>query len=165
MASPTSAQPIEDSAYETLLRPVLRAVRTAIPHLRKSPSARLVFVTTAAPSSKRRRSSPALSGVFRSGVHAAARNWAVELAPDVLVNVVVPGQFDSPALHRASKARAPHEGIELSEVHERNTAAIPLGRYGTPAEFANTVAFLCSGRSSYITGSIVRVDGGSVQGY
>jgi 3-oxoacyl-[acyl-carrier protein] reductase len=153
----------EDAAYDTLLRPVLRAVRAAIPHLRKSTSARLVFVT--ARSIIETSPELALSGVFRSGVHAAARNWAVELAPDVLVNVVVPGQFDSPALHRSSKAHAAREGIELSAVHDRNMAAIPLGRYGTPTEFANTVAFLCSGRSSYITGSIVRVDGGSVQGY
>ena len=53
---------------------------------------------------------------------AAARSLAIELAPDVLVNVVVPGQFDTGALARAQAARAAAEGATTEAVRDRHRA-------------------------------------------
>jgi 3-oxoacyl-[acyl-carrier protein] reductase len=47
-------------------------------------------------------------------------------------------------------------------VAEESTSSIPAGRYGDPAEYADAVAFLASTRASYITGSVLRVDGGLI---
>jgi len=107
----------------------------------------------------------ALSSVMRSGVAAAARSLAIELAPATLVNVVATGQFDTPALKRFEKARAAAEDRPVTEVREDHLRSIPLGRLGTAAEFADVVAFLCSARASFVTGSVVRVDGGAVRGF
>ncbi len=118
----------EDAAFGSILRPALAAAREAVPLLRASGSGRLVFI--GARSMVETTPDLALSGIFRSGVAAAARTLAVELAPEVLVNVVVPGQFDTGGLHRFEAALADAEGISAGEVRQRHVDAIPLRRIG-----------------------------------
>lgn len=153
----------EEAAYRSMLRPALEAARTAAPILAQSGGGRLLFLT--ARSILEATPELSFSAVFRSGVHAAARSLALELAPRVLVNVLVPGQFDTPALHRLERWMADDEEIEPRAVRDRHIADIPVGRLGTPEELADVAVFLCSPRASYVTGSIIRVDGGSVRGY
>lgn len=152
----------EEAGYASMLRPALAATRAAVPFLQASPAARLVFVT--ARSVLEASPELALSGVFRSGVAAAARSLALELAPDVLVNVVVPGQFDTGGLHRF-EASLVAGGSTPEEVRRRHLELIPLHRLGRAKELADAVVFLASDRASYITGAVLRVDGGAVRGY
>jgi 3-oxoacyl-[acyl-carrier protein] reductase len=81
------------------------------------------------------------------------------------VNVVVIGQFDTPALGRFESARAVHEQRSVDEVRADHVASIPLGRLGRAEELADVVAFLCSARASFVTGTTIRVDGGAVRGF
>jgi NAD(P)-dependent dehydrogenase (short-subunit alcohol dehydrogenase family) len=149
-----------EQAYRSMLRPALDAAAAAIPHLRACGRGRMVFITARSviePSSEL-----ALSSVFRSGVAAAARSLALELAPDVLVNVVVPGRFDTPAYHRFRAWLATEHDTSEDAVTERHLASVPVGRLGRANEIADVVTFLCSARASYITGTIIRVDGGAI---
>ena len=50
----------------------------------------------------------------------------------------------------------------MEDVAAQSVASIPVGRYGRPEEYADLVTFLASERSSYITGSVIRLDGGLI---
>jgi len=149
----------DDAAYHAMLRPALEVARAAAPHLAAGRRGRLLFLT--ARSVVEASPDLALSSVMRSGVTAAARSLALELAPDVLVNVVVTGQFDTPSLGRFEAAKVAHSGSPLADVRAEHVASIPLGRLGTPEEFADVVTFLCSARASFVTGTTIHVDGGN----
>lgn len=153
----------DEAAYHSMLRPALTVARAAAPHLARAGRGRMLFLT--ARSTLEATPDLALSGVMRSGVTAAARSLAVELAPQTLVNVVATGQFDTPALGRFERAKADRTGCSLAEVRAEHLATIPLARLGTAEEFADVVTFLCSARASFVTGTVIRVDGGAVRGY
>lgn len=153
----------DDAAYAAMLRPALEISRAAAPHLTAGGEGRLIYLT--ARSVVEASPDLALSSVFRSGVVAAARSLALELAPDVTVNVIVTGQFATPALDRFERALAEHQALTPEEVRRQHVTAIPLGRIGRAEELADVVVFLASGRASFVTGTVVRVDGGAVRGF
>ena len=82
-----------------------------------------------------------------------ARTWAVELAPNrIRVNIVEPGPIDTPG------ERTVFTDKQLTRAGKR----VPLGRLGQPADTAHAVSFLVSPRTAFITGSCLRVDGGTL---
>jgi 3-oxoacyl-[acyl-carrier protein] reductase len=82
---------------------------------------------------------------------------------NVLVNTVCPGYTRTERLQELIDALSTRKGVSKQEVVQGWTAQIPLGRLGEPEELAALVAFLCSERASYITGSSIAVDGGHVK--
>lgn len=153
----------DDAAYHAMLRPVLEISRAAAPHLVAGDNGRMIYLT--ARSVVEASPDLALSSVFRSGVVAAARSLALELAPRATVNVIVTGQFDTPALDRFEKARADRESVSIDEIRRQHVTSIPMGRLGRAAELADVVVFLTSARASFVTGTVLRIDGGAVRGF
>jgi 3-oxoacyl-[acyl-carrier protein] reductase len=104
----------------------------------------------------------ALSGIGRTALASYLKMLATEVAADgVTVNMLLPGRIETERVRRIDAERAQRTGLELAAQQAASAAAIPTRRYGTPAEFAATAAFLCSAPASYITGSAVRCDGGA----
>jgi 3-oxoacyl-[acyl-carrier protein] reductase len=83
-----------------------------------------------------------------------------EAANHILVTTVCPGPILTERQTRLLQDAARAKGTSFDAAQREATTAIPLGRMGRPEEVADVVAFLASERASYITGSLVLVDGG-----
>jgi 3-oxoacyl-[acyl-carrier protein] reductase len=103
----------------------------------------------------------AISNALRMSLVGWSKTLAREVAKDgITANIIVPGRIATARVATLDDARAKREGRSVEEVAAQSAATIPVGRYGKPEEYADVVAFLASTRASYITGSVIRVDGG-----
>jgi len=106
-----------------------------------------------------------LSNGARSGLTGFVAGVAREVAGrGVTINNLLPGAFATDRLLSSFAPRAQRLGISADEVARQREAAIPAGRFGTPAEFGAACAFLCSAQAGYITGQNVLIDGGAYPG-
>jgi 3-oxoacyl-[acyl-carrier protein] reductase len=139
-----------------------RMSREALPHLKKQKSGRIINIL--ASTVYQPIANLALSGATRMGVVAFAKSLADEVGRDgILVNNVCPGSLLSERMLGNVTARAKELGITLDAALAQRAEETSLGRIGVPIELANLVAFLASGKASYITGTTIRVDGGLVR--
>lgn len=104
-----------------------------------------------------------ISNALRASLVAWSKTLAGEVAVDnVTSNVIVPGRVATGRIRFLDEAKAKRESRPVEDVIAQSTAAIPMRRYGEPEEYADAVAFLASNRASYITGTVLRVDGGYI---
>lgn len=97
-----------------------------------------------------------LYGASKAALEHLTRSWALEAAPlGVRVNAVAPGPTDTDILTRSGLEEEEAEAIRRAE-----RRAIPLGRRGTPDEVARWVIHLATNDKAWITGQVIRVDGG-----
>ena len=105
-----------------------------------------------------------VSNTLRASITAWSKTLAGEVAMNgVTVNTLLPGRIDTPRIERLDAARAAANGATPAEIAIAAAQTIPVGRSGTPDEFGATAAFLASEQAAYITGSLIRLDGGSVK--
>jgi 3-oxoacyl-[acyl-carrier protein] reductase len=125
--------------------------RAAAQLMRTQASGKIVNISSIAGSIGLARTSAYAAA--KGGVEALTRVLAVELAPfNIQVNAVAPGPVDT-EFSRASLT---------PEIRQARLARIPAGRFGVPEEVAAAVGFLCSQGADWITGSVLRVDGGYI---
>lgn len=151
-------------AYELNLLSYIRAIREVLPHMRAIGQGRIVNYTSS--SVKQVLDNLILSNTFRMGVVGLSKSLSQELGPDkILVNVMGPGRIGTDRIAYLDKVRADKAGITIEQVYENTIKGIPLGRYGTPEEFAKLTVFLCSEANTYITGQTMLVDGGMTKAF
>jgi 3-oxoacyl-[acyl-carrier protein] reductase len=131
------------SAFELNLMSVVRLVREALPHMRERGFGRIVNVASS--SIKQAIEDLILSNTFRAGVAGLAKSLSFELAPDgILVNTLGPGRISTGRSAAIDAAQAESLKVPVEEVRGGIESQIPLGRYGTPEEFARVAVFLAS---------------------
>jgi len=148
--------------FEIMFLSYVRLTRAALPGMRERRFGRLLAVISSGVLQP--IANLGISNALRLAVAGWAKTLANEVAQDgVTVNCIAPGRIATDRVAELDRARASREGIELSEVERQSRLTIPVGRYGEPDELANMATFLCSERAAYMTGSIVRVDGGMIR--
>ncbi len=149
----TTALEIDDdaveSAVELLLLSVVRLTNLCLPQLERSGRGRVINIESS--TVREPIENLVLSNTVRPGVIGWAKTLAREVGPKkITVNSIAPGRIDTERLAEAFERRSRSEIIE----------EIPLKRFGKPEEIADVVCFLVSDRASYVTGTVIPVDGG-----
>jgi 3-oxoacyl-[acyl-carrier protein] reductase len=104
-----------------------------------------------------------ISNALRLSLVGWSKTLAREVARDgITANIILPGRIGTDRIRFLDESKANREGRTIQSVTAESTGSIPMGRYGRPEEYADAVAFLASDRASYITGSVIRIDGGLI---
>ena len=104
-----------------------------------------------------------ISNALRLSLVGWSKTLAREVGADgITANVILPGRIATDRIKFLDEAKAKREGRTVEDVSAESTRTIPVGRYGKPEEYGAVVAFLASERAAYITGSVIRVDGGLI---
>ncbi len=161
-----TAAEITDAAwiaqFDAMFLSAIRLTRLALPGMRSRQFGRILLVV----SSGVIQPIPnlALSNALRSALVGWAKTLASEVAGDgVTVNCLAPGRIATDRIVEFDQARAKREGTTEEQARKASLVTIPAGRYGEAEEFAAMAAFLASPKASYMTGGIIRIDGGMIR--
>ena len=150
-------------AYDMLVMSVVWTLDSTTPFLRESDAGTVVAITSR--SVEEVIDNLVLSNAVRRGVVGLVKTLSRELAPDVRVNAVLPGSHETARIeHLIEEAVERGTFVDYEEGYQDWASDVPLGRIGRPQELGDVVAFLSSERASYVTGTSVPVDGGSLRG-
>lgn len=150
-----------EKGFNLTLMSAVRMIRTVLPELRRNQGGSILTVTST--SIKEPLENLILSNVFRAGVVSLVKSLSTELGDTIRINNLVPGRFDTDRVRTIDQRNAAKLGEPLETHIAQQGKSIPLGRYGTPAEFGAAAAFLLSDCASYITGATLVVDGGKTR--
>jgi 3-oxoacyl-[acyl-carrier protein] reductase len=151
------------SAFELNLLSAIRLTRLCLPYMKAKKWGRVISGTSS--SVKQPIGNLMLSNSIRSGTTAWSKTLADQVAADgITVNTIAPGRILTERIAEIDGDIARRTGRSLDEVTAEMLKAIPLGRYGDPAEFGAVAAFLASEAASYVTGVTLLVDGGVFRG-
>jgi 3-oxoacyl-[acyl-carrier protein] reductase len=148
--------------FEAMVLSVMATTRAVVPQMRAAGWGRIV--TVASSGVEQPIPNLGISNALRASLAGWSKSVATDLAADgITVNMLLPGRIHTDRVDQIDGAAAQKTGQTLDQVRAASRATIPLGRYGTVEEFAAVAAFLCSVQASYVTGSMVRCDGGLIR--
>lgn len=162
---PSGASAIEPeswrSHFERMVLSVMRITDRALPAMRERRWGRIITSTSSGVVA------PIPGLAISNALRLSLVGWSKSLSREearfgITANIIVPGRIDTGRVRSLDAAKAKREGRTVDAVMAESAASIPVGRYGRPEEYAAAATFLASEAASYITGTMLRVDGGLV---
>ena len=151
-----------DAHYRLMVASPLRLIAKVLPGMRERRWGRILSIGGG--SMVHALPNKVMDNVFRPALVNYTKALANEVAVDgVTANMILPGTFVTERVHDSTEKNARLWGISVDEAVKQRLDGIPAGRFGDLAEFGAVAAFICSEQASYMTGSIVRVDGGQTK--
>ena len=161
--TPASGQPASawEAQFRAMVVSVIALTDRVLPGMKAAKWGRIITST----------SSGVVAPIPNLGISNALRmslvGWSKTLAREVgrdgiTANIILPGRIATQRITFLDQKKAERENRAVADVAAESTAAIAVGRYGEPQEYADMVTFLASTRAAYVTGSVVRVDGGLI---
>ena len=145
-----------------MLAPIL-LIRALVPGMRARKFGRVVNITSAMVKSP--RPPMALSTGARAGLTAFCKSLSLDVAADnVTLNNLLPERIDTDRQRFMAERMMKAQGITYEQARAQIVESIAAKRFGTPKEFGDACAFLCSVQASFISGQNLQVDGGSYAG-
>ncbi len=150
-----------EKSFHDMILSIISITDRVLPGMRERHWGRIITSTTSGAIAPIRNL--AISNTLRAGLSAWSKTLASEVANDgITTNIIMPGRVATDRLRQLDEARSKRENISYEAVVEASLKLIPAGRYGDPREYGDTAAFLASMNAAYITGSVIRVDGGQI---
>ncbi len=151
-----------DAAIRLNLRSAIALTQGVLPGMKERRWGRILNITSIAV--KQPVDNLILSNSVRAGLTGFARTLANEVAAfGITVNNLLPGYTRTQRVEELAESSAKQQGKTPAEIIGAWESQIPMGRLGTPEEFASAAAFLVSERASYVTGTSIQVDGGWIR--
>lgn len=147
-----------EAAHQLTLMSAVHLIRAALPALRQSDAAAILFITST--TVKQPISGLTLSNSIRGAVSGLAKTLSNELGPRIRVNSLLPGSIRTNRQIEIARASG---ATDLDAYFANVGRGTPLGRVGEPEEIARAAVFLCSPAASFVTGVTLAVDGGQIQ--
>lgn len=162
--TPGTAQDITaeklDTFFQSMVLRVITLTNTLLPQMKEQGWGRILTVASSGVFEP--IANLALSNTLRGALVGWNKTLATEVAGfGITSNMLLPGRIHTDRIEELDAANAKRLGKSVEEIREASVKTIPAARLGTVEEFAAAGAFLCSQPASYITGTMLRVDGGA----
>nr|WP_272210692.1 SDR family oxidoreductase [Marinicella sp. W31]MDC2876597.1 SDR family oxidoreductase [Marinicella sp. W31] len=148
--------------FQSMVSPIITLTNALIPQMQKKGWGRIVTVASGGVIE------PIPNLAFSNTLRSALVGWNKTLSNEVAASgitadLLLPGRIHTDRIDELDHANAERSGQSLTDVRKASLATIPAGRLGRVEEFASVAAFLCSRQASYLTGSLIRCDGGATR--
>ncbi|TCV98736.1 SDR family oxidoreductase [Biostraticola tofi] len=147
--------------FNTMVSSLIQLTDQVLPDMRAAGWGRIITSTSSGVEA------PIANLGISNTLRLALLGWSKTLAGEVAsqgitANILVPGRIATDRVGQLDAARAGREGSSQEQVKANSIASIPVGRYGDPQEYGAAAAFLASQQAAYITGAVLRIDGGLI---
>ncbi len=150
-----------ENQFNNLVMPVIAITDAVLPAMKEAHWGRII--TNASSGVVVPIPNLAMSNTLRSALVGWNKSLAKEVASNgITVNMVLPGRIATERTRFLDATKATKQNVPVEEIERLSRASIPVGRYGKTSEYGDVVAFLGSEKSSYVTGSMIRIDGGAI---